>query len=194
MDIETNDGVDTPEENQEQQATNNSNQRFASIEDAIAEMNKLQKNLENSRKGEKFAKSELQKLKEAAEGAAELQSNYEAAVQRANELETRFRNTAIDGALKSALTEARAKSVSTVMKLVNRDEITVNEDGTVDTESLNAMITRLKADDAILFEEPQIPDVKRSTEGQVTGGWEKEIGAAKSQTELEAVLRKYGKM
>lgn len=194
MDIETNDGVDTPEENQEQQATNNSNQRFASIEDAIAEMNKLQKNLENSRKGEKFAKSELQKLKEAAEGAAELQSNYEAAVQRVNELETRFRNTAIDGALKSALTEARAKSVSTVMKLVNRDEITVNEDGTVDTESLNAMITRLKADDAILFEEPQIPDVKRSTEGQVTGGWEKEIGAAKSQTELEAVLRKYGKM
>lgn len=194
MDIETNDGVDTPEENQEQQATNNSNQRFASIEDAIAEMNKLQKNLENSRKGEKFAKSELQKLKEAAEGAAELQSNYEAAVEKAAKLEAKLRNGVIEGALKSALSDAKAKSVSTVMKLVNRDEIKINEDDTVDTDSLMSIITKIKSEDPILFEEVEAPDVKRSAEGAVVGSFEKELKAAKSQKEIEAVLRKHGKM
>lgn len=189
---EINESVEQNEDSQET-VVNSSNQRFATIEDAIAEMNKLQKNLENSRKGEKFAKTELQKLKEASSSLAELQANYEQAVAKSTALEAKIRNDLVDAALKSALAESKAKSISTVMKLINRDEIKVEND-TVDAESLSALITKLKSEDPILFEAVEAPEPKRSAEGATTGGFQKELSACKSQKEIEAVLRKYGKM
>ena len=88
--------------------------------------------------------------------------------------------------------------------------IEVGDDDAVDAASVTKAIAALKESDPILFGETeesgndqkghgngkQKPVVKpaRATEGDTTGGYEKEVAAAKTHKELEAVARKYGKM
>ena len=179
---------------------------FKTVEEALAafkatkaELDKLSKNLEQSRKEEKFSKGELKRLKDELEKAskndalAELQGKYEAEVAARTALETKIRNKLVDTALEAALKEAKAKSISTVMKLINRDDIKLENDE-VDAKSVAAVIEKLRKEDSVLFDEVETPSVKRAAEGAVTGGYEKEIRAAKSQKEIEEVMRRYGKM
>lgn len=179
---------------------------FKSLEEAVAAHNALKadhdkalKNLEQSRKEETFNKTERKRLeKELAaalksDGLSDLQAKLEAAEARANALEQKANNKLIDDALTKALTDAKAKAVSTVMKLINRGDIKVGDDGVVDTKSIEAQIATLQKEDPFLFEAVETPSVKRGAEGAVVGGYEKEVAAAKSIQDLEAVMRKYGK-
>jgi DNA repair exonuclease SbcCD ATPase subunit len=191
-----NEGADAPGSNDaggNGDSQQNSQPRFKSLDDAVAELTKLEKNLERSRQEEKYAKAKLKELKDASSGAEELQAKFEAAEQKSKALEQRIRNRVIDEALNKALTDAKAKSLSTVMKLINRDEIAVGDDDVVDTKSVEAVIGKLKKEDPILFEVVEAPDAKRPAEGAVAGGYEKELKSAKSVNEIEAVLKKYGK-
>ena len=196
------------QQQQQQQATppENGNSEFASLEDAVKaystakeELEKLSRNLEQSRKEEKFSKKELKTLKEQLEALqnssepSEWQSKYEAEVAARTQLEMKIRTRLIDSALEAALKEAKAKSVSTVMKLINRDEIKVEGDE-VDTKSIEAIISKIRAEDPILFDEVQTPSVKRASEGAPLAGFEAEIRKAKTQKEIEQVMRRYGKM
>lgn len=195
-------------DDQQQQATppDNGNSAFASLEDAVKaystakeELEKLSKNLEQSRKEEKFSKKELKALKDQLEAlqansdSSEWQSKYEAEVAARTQLETKIRTKLVDSALETALKEAKAKSVSTVMKLINRDEIKVEGDE-VDAKSIEALISKIRTEDPVLFDEVQTPSVKRAAEGAPLAGFEAEIRKAKTHKEIEQVMRRYGKM
>lgn len=179
--------------------------KFQSLEEAVAainakheELEKLSKNLEQSRKEEKFSKTELKRLKDELEKASsnealsELQGKYEAEVSARTALETKVRNRVIDAALDAALKEAKAKSVSTVMKLINRDEVQFEGDE-VDAKSVASIIERLRKEDSVLFDAVETPSVARAAEGAAIGSFEKEIRAAKSQQEIVNIMRRYGK-
>ena len=179
--------------------------KFNSVDEAvsaltanIAEMETLNRNLEQSRKEEKFNKAEVKRLKAELEkltsndALAEIQGKYETEVAARTALETKIRNQAIDSALTAALTEAKAKSVSTVLKLINRDDIKVEGDE-VDAESVKAVIEKIRKEDAVLFDAPATPSVARAAEGAEVGSFEKEIRAAKSHKQIEEIMRRYGK-
>lgn len=179
--------------------------QFQSVEEAVtafkektAELEKLSKNLEQSRKEEKFSKTELKRLKDELEKASsnealsELQGKYEAEVTARTALETKIRNRVIDAALDAALKEAKAKSVSTVMKLINRDEIQFEGDE-VDAKSVTSIIEKLRKEDAVLFDAVETPSVARAAEGAAIGSFEKEIRAAKTQQEILNIMKRYGK-
>ena len=190
----------------QQAGTEGQEPNFSTVDEAKAEIKRLAeehqkvlRNLEQSRKEEKFSKAERKRLEDEvsklskSEALTELQQKYEAEAERAKTLETRFRNRLIDEALTGALKDAKAKSIPTVLKLINRDELVVKDDA-VDTKSIETVIAKLRQEDSILFEEVQTPEVKRSTEGAVTGGYLAELQAAKETGDLkaiEAVLRKH---
>ena len=175
------------------------NQQGKTVEELNAELEKLNKHLEQSRKEEKFSKSELKRLKDELEKATkndalnELQAKYEAEVEKTNHLQKTIKTKAVKGALEKALTEAKAKSIPTVMKLINLDEVGYENDE-VDTKSIEAVIAKLRKEDSVLFDEVETPSVKRAAEGAVAGGFEKEIRSAKTHKEIEEVMRRYGKM
>lgn len=151
-------------------------------------------NLEKARKGETFNRNkrvELENQLKEIPNADEFKSKLEAATNELNELKGAQRNSLIDTALKVEIEKAGAKAVSTVLKLVDRSKITI-ADGQVDTKSIEAVISELKKTDAVLFEVPKTPDLKRPGEAAPIGGFKTEMAAAKTQKELQAVLKKYG--
>jgi len=151
-------------------------------------------NLEKARKGETFNRNkrlELENQIKEMPNIDEFKSKLEAATKELDELKGAQRNNLIDTALKAEIEKAGAKAVSTVLKLVDRSKITV-ADGQVDTKSIEAVISELKKTDAVLFDVPKTPDLKRPGETVPTGGYRTELAAAKSQKELQAVLKKYG--
>lgn len=150
-------------------------------------------NLEKARKGESFNRNkrvELEKQLSEMPNVEEFKSKLEATTKELDELKTAQRNSLIDTALKAEIEKAGAKAVSTVLKLVDRSKITV-ENGQVDTKSVEALISELKKTDAVLFEVPKTPDLKRPGEAAPVAGFKTEIAAAKTPAQLQAVLKKY---
>lgn len=176
------------------------------LEAALAEIEKLKgitKEVISERDKQKGKLRTFEKQQEEREQALQIEQGkykelYEKATSEVTALKTGLKNKAVDAALKEVLQKAGARSVDTVAKLIDKSQIVVSdEDWTVDVESINAQIENLKKTDSILFgvgEGANLPPVKRPSDGNVTGGFEQEIRAAKSQKEIEAVMRKFGKI
>lgn len=162
------------------------------LEQLTEELNKKEELLKKVRKFEK-------ENKDAAERALAEQGKfkelYEAEVQKRAELEGRMKDSAINSALNEALKDSGAASIATVMKLIDRNKIGFDGEK-VDTDSIKVLIKELKTSDPVLFaEQPKpVPPVRKAGEGDVVGGFEKEIRAAKTQKQIEDVMRKYGKL
>jgi ATP-dependent exoDNAse (exonuclease V) beta subunit len=153
-----------------------------------ADLEKTTKNLEAARKGEKFAKAtkeELAKRVEELEAQGEWKTKYEQA-------EHKLKTLSLDSAIGDAAKAAKAKDVKAVLKLVDRDSIVI-KDGVVDTKSVELAIAKAKGEFGVLFEEVQIPQAGRAAEGDVTGGFEKEVRAAKSIADITAIMKRYNK-
>jgi len=188
---------------QTQVATQETEVNVESVEAKIAELStqlaKQQEIVEKARKGEKFQKN----LREA--DVKKVQGLYEAEKSRADALEQKFKTQASDVVLRQLLSENGSKAVDTALKLVDRSAIKFAEDGSVDVDSIKAIVTALKETDSILFDMTQAPTAPviatkqttppavRATESDKVMGFTAEVKAAKSQTELQAVLKKYGK-
>ncbi len=179
------------------------------LEDALKKLSDYEaeatKNADLLKKLRKFEKENKEKAEKEAIEAGKYKELYEAAQTKLSDIETKVRTQVIDGALKDALTEAKARSMSTVMKLVDRSKVVLNEDGSVDPKSLAEMVKGLKVSDPILFGDETtataaevrtvvVPPLHKAGEGNTTGGYEKEVRAAKSPQQIEAVMRKYGKL
>ena len=123
---------------------------------------------------------------------------YEAQMADNTKLKTGLKNKAIDSALKDVLQKAGARAVDTVSKLVDKSKVVVSEeDYTVDISSIQTQIEEMKKTDPILFgvgEGTNLPPVKRPGDGTPSAGFESEMRAAKSQTDILAVMKKYGKI
>lgn len=149
---------------------------------------KLTKDLENARKGEKYAKATKEELT-AKLASFEEQGDYKAKYEEAT---AKIQNMAMDGALTEAAKSAKAKSIPAVLKLIDRTGIEV-KDGVADAKAIETAIAKAKQDYGILFEEVQLPPTGRAAEGNVTSGYDKEIRAAKSTAEIVAVMKRYNK-
>ncbi|MDP4299922.1 phage scaffolding protein [Leptothrix discophora] len=151
-------------------------------------------NLEKARRGEKFNQTkriELEAQLKDLSGADDFKSKFEAVSRELEDLRTASKNQLIDSVLKDEITKAGARSVSTVLKLVDRSKIAV-ADGQVDAKSVASVIEELKKTDAVLFEVPKTPDVKRPGEAAPTSSFKTEMAAAKTPKAIQEVLRKYG--
>lgn len=175
-------------------STETAEQKIARLEAEAAKNNEL---LEKLRRHEKANSS-------AAKRAEELERELTTVQAKHAELEIKVRNRIVDSVLEKALVDAKAKAPSTALKLIDKAAVKV-EGETVDAKSVEALIKALKESDPILFDvetetkeevktEIVHPKVKAATEGEVVGGFSKELAAAKSTREIEAVMRKYGKM
>lgn len=123
---------------------------------------------------------------------------FEAEQAKNTALKTGLKSKAVDSALKEILHKAGARSVDTVAKLVDKSKVVVSEeDFSVDIASIQTQIEEIKKTDPILFgvgEGSNLPPVKRPNDGNPSVGFETEMRAAKSQAEVTAVMKKYGKI
>lgn len=159
------------------------------------------KNSELLTKLRRFEKENKTAAEKAQQRAEELERKVQEEEGKRTELETKIRNRIVDAALEKALVDAKATSPTTALKLLDKAAIKVDGEE-VDAKSVQEMIEALQKSDPVLFstdvkttETPmQHPPVRKATEGDVVAGYERDMRAAKSQKDIEAVLRKYGKM
>jgi hypothetical protein len=186
------------DDTQQDQAEPNVSDVEAKIAELTAQLAKQNEIVEKARKGEKYQKSK------ADADVKKVLAQYEAEKARADGLELKIRNTAIDGVLRQALSDSGAKAVDTALKLVDRNAVKFGADGSVDVQSIAAVVKALKTSDSILFDQtskpasqaqakPPAPPAARSSEGDKVTGYAAEIKAAKTGAEIQAVLKKYGK-
>lgn len=158
------------------------------------EFNKIKEILEKSRKAEKYAKQQKQQLEQRVaelEAQGDWKAKYEQAEAKLAEKEEKINRAAVDVALAEAAKEAKAKDTKAfIEKLVDRAAIKAI-DGVVDAESVEAAVLKAKEEYPTQFEVVDLPSPRRAAEGAVTGGFEKELEAAKTQEEVLAVLSKY---
>lgn len=161
-----------------------SGSKFSSIEDALAEINRLTGVVEDIKNSRDEVKGKLRKLEEAANKVDEdkkkeqgkFKELYEAELEKNNSLTQRIRDTAADAALTAKLTEAGAIAVETALPLVDRSKLQFDDDGAIVAESVVDAITEVKEKHKVLFgEKPQIPDTKRPGEGKSSGGYLDEL-------------------
>ena len=122
---------------------------------------------------------------------------YEKRESELSSLKTTLKNKAVDSVLREALQRAGARSVDTVAKLIDKSKIAVSDENSdVDAATVLLQIEELKKTDPILFSvgEGNLPPVKRPSDGVPSAGYEQDLRAAKTQNEITAVMKKYGKI
>ena len=128
---------------------------------------------------------------------SKLAEQLEAVTGEFNSFKATLQQEKVNATLQSAIEQAGAKSVGTVLKLIDKSKVELDEQGNVKAESLTALIEEVKTSDPILFGNEATfidPGVKRAGDNSSEGIFDKEIKACKTQKEIEEVLRKYGKM
>lgn len=111
-----------------------------------------------------------------------------------NSLKDSIKQEKTDNILKEILSKSNAKDINTVLKIIDKSAIQYNEDGNVDTKSIDNIVIELKKTDPVLFNEVSLPDVKTASNGTPVGSYETELKSAKSQTEIIAIMKKYNKI
>lgn len=161
--------------------------------------NELARTRELVAKLRKFEKENKQAVEVALADAKKHQEQYNASQQELNSIRDSVRARSLTDGVTKALTEAGAISVPTVSKLLDQSKIEF--DGLdLKMESVQAQIEALKQSDPVLFgvkdggDQKPAFDVKRVAETDPVGGYEKEIRAAKTQKDILAVMKKYGKI
>lgn len=175
---------------------------FASVEDALKEIDRLsainKEVIETRDKTKEKLKAFEQAQADAAQKALEEQGKfkemYEAELAKRTAQETSIKERELNTTLRSELEKVNALSIDTVLKLVNKGAIEFNDDGSVKVDSVKSVIKELKKSDPILFGVEKAPDPKRAGDGENANTFETEIRGAKTQKDVHAVMKKYGKM
>lgn len=168
------------------------------VEKELAELKAEKvKDAELLKKLRKFEKENKDAADKALIESGKFKELYEAEKLAREAIEGKVKATTLDSALKAELASVKAKAPDTVLKLLDKSAIQWNDDGSVDTKSIQKALKELQKSDPILFESEtttDTPAVKRAGEGDVVGGYEKEMKSCKTTKDIETVLRKYGKM
>jgi hypothetical protein len=108
---------------------------------------------------EEFKGMDVESIKKEA---AEYKTKYETAVETAKK---EFETLKFDNALKTALSDAKAKNSAAVMALVTRDDLKLTQDGKI--LGLDEQLTKLKETDSYLFESKETePQFIKNTGGE----------------------------
>lgn len=161
----------------------------AELESIKAEAARKEAILEKARKGEKYAKRSKEELAEKL-AALEEQGNYKELYES---LVAQSNTKALEDQLAKAI-EASGDVVDpkAFARLIDRQSIKVTE-GVVDTKSLETAIAKTKQEFPGQLKVVDIPEPKRSGENTPQSGFEKEMSAAKTFDQIQAVMRKYNK-
>jgi hypothetical protein len=181
-----------------------------SLEDALKKITDYEadasKNADLLKKLRKYEKENLAKAEREAVEAGKFKDLYESAKEKLTEMETKIRTSVVDSALKDALTEAKVKSIPTVLKLIDRSKVELLEDGSINPKSVESLLKELRTTDPIFFEGTQavgtsepattqrtvvVPSLHRAGEGQVKDSFTRELGAAKTMAEVRNVWKAY---
>ena len=182
---------------------------------SIEDFKTLQANYKSAVSSRDKYKQQVRELEETAKGASEWQTKFDA-LQKELEAKTNEltsikegqKQKALESALSTALEAAGAKSVSTVMKLIDKSKIQFNEEGQVSSETFEAAVKEVMTSDPILFgdidpkkaqeagKEFLDPGVKRVGDAKADQtAYQKELQAAISKGDRNAIpeiMRKYG--
>lgn len=191
------------------------NQGSITLEQALEQLQVVQANYKDAVSSRDKTKEKLRKLEEKAaefenfdkivKEKTKLAEQYELVSTDFNNLKNQIMEQKIAGALETAIKDAGAKSVSTVMKLIDKQKVQFDEQGNLVADSILGAVKEVVESDPILFGEVeakkeegsqlpgfQDPGVKRAgTSDSQQTAYEKELAAAKTADELKAVLRKY---
>jgi len=162
----------------------------------------LDKNKELLNKVRKFEKENKAAAEAALAEQGKFKELYEAELDKRTKIEQRLTEKAIEDSFKEVLKDSGALSIGTVLKLLDKSKVGLDDNGNVDVTSVKGIVAELKKSDPILFGEPESKgddkkesvDVKRAADTANVTSYEKEMKAAKSAKEIEEVLRKYGKI
>lgn len=189
---------------------------------AVDEKNKSTADADDTKKTEdQTTKKETDPAAEVSslqEQLSKLQKDLEKLTKKNSELEEsrdkakeNLRTFKMDQALTGSLAEAGVVSSATALKLIDKSLIKFDDNGAIVSATVAAAVEALKTSDPILFKsveqsttetsvvststEKKNPPVKRAGEGndEVTS-YQRELRAAKTTKELNAVLKKYGKI
>lgn len=163
----------------------------------------LAKNADLLAKVRKFEKENKEAAEKALKEQGKFKELFEEEHGKRQSLESKLKDKLIGDVLTQTLAEAKAKDVKTAMKLVDKSKIVVGEDFEVDVSTVKLVVADLVKSDPVLFgvdeevntdKKKENVDVKRVAETSTISSYEKEIRTAKSMKEIEAVMKKYGKM
>ena len=158
---------------------NEVNEYETKIAQLTEELEKTKKNLENSRKSEKYAKTKVELTAE------------EVRTQLTNEFKTQIDE------LTNKLSVYQEKETSQVIKAALDKELAIDSDALiklVDKNDVEKSITELKTKHPALFKQPVIPTVDKSTEGMSVSGIQQELEQARRNgvRDFTAIYAKYG--
>lgn len=168
-------------------------------------------------------KTKLRKLETDYQSVAGLQTQYDtllleksklheellASREQMTQVQAKYREDKLNAALTTALEAAGAKSIPTVLKILDKSSIQFDENGELITDSVVAAIQEVQKSDSILFGEITDPksspsgqtppgknfsdlDAKRAGQGDTKTAYMTELAAAKTKEEYMAVAIKYG--
>lgn len=160
-----------------------------------AELSTKEELLHKVRKFEKENKEAAALAQQQLAEQGKFKELYEAEASKSAEWQKRYTDTVVGSALNAELQAAGVISVATAAKLIDKSKVEIGDDG-VNTASIKSLIAELKASDPALFvsETKPVPPAVKAGEGDPVGGFEKEIRAATTQKQIEAIMRKYGKL
>lgn len=144
----------------------------------------------------KYEKSQKDSTEQALIEQNKFKELFEAEKDKTISLTKQIIDSKLDTAIASVISESGTRSKDTVAKLIDRTQVIINEDGTIDTKSIIAQIKSLQKTDPVLFELPDVnsPSLRKVAEDTSTLTYETEIRKATSQKQLEAIAVKYGKI
>ena len=122
----------------------------------------------------------------------------EAYKQKINDYESKFSNFAFSTVANNVALEAKEMGCvdhDALIKLVDLSSLNVGDNFAVDKDEVKTMLENVKKEKPYLFkkEAPKVHDgVVKKAEAPM--GYAEELAAAKTQVELEAVLRKHGRI
>ena len=192
-------GVDSPtaEDNEQAAADAAKLEELAtkSLEDQLAALKAINADAIKTRDSAKRKLREIEKSNEKT--AAEAASYKERLISRA-----------VTESLKTALVDAGVLSVDTALKLIDKKAVLLNDEFEADPESIKTIVTALSVSDSILFKakaeekaedekEKVLPNNPIKRPGSKTtqeDAFTIALRGAKSQREIEALLKLHGKM
>ena len=178
--------------------------------DSAAELLKLQKMLDQVTAERDKLRVSNRELKTNAGGAEDIKKQLDDLLAEKSKLIEEFegykgkvKQERLDSHLTTALKDAGAKSVTAALKLLDRAMIEFGDDDSVKPDSIKKAIESLKEAEPVLFGETEVKDDKQKpgvppkpatqkTDDKTS--YEQEIRAAKSIKEIEAIMKKYGKV
>lgn len=178
--------------------------------DSGAELLKLQKLLDQVTSERDKLRVNNRELKTNSGGADELKKQLDDLLTEKSKLIEQFdgykskvKSERLDSHLTTALKDAGAKSITAALKLLDRAAIEFGDDDSVKPDSIKKAIESLKEAEPVLFGEteskdvtarPNVPQKPAAQKTDDKSSYESEIRAAKSIKEIEAIMKKYGKV